>query len=81
MSKMSQRLLTHKERAEIIHIKTLPKKSAEREAEFAMLVKEGNYKHNISVLKSGTGILIKEKKDEKKLSTIIIDPNWTEFFR
>lgn len=57
-SKITRHLLTHKDRTEIMKIMTLGKKSSERAAEFAVLVNEGNYKHSISVLTSGSGILI-----------------------
>ncbi|XP_052255303.1 uncharacterized protein LOC127861006 [Dreissena polymorpha] len=62
-SKITRHLLTHKERAEVLKIKTLPKKSPERAAAFSALVNEGNYKHNISVLKYGSGIFITARRD------------------
>ena len=70
-SKITRHLLTHKERGEILQIKMLPKKSVERDARFAALVNEGNYKHNIEVLRLRKGILItmrRESPDKAKHS-------------
>lgn len=70
-SKITRHLLTHKEQAEILKIRLLPKRSEERAAEFSALVNEGNYKHNVEVLKLNKGILLtmrRESPDKSKHS-------------
>lgn len=61
-SKISRHLLTHKNELKIMEIQMLPKKSKKRGMLFLELINEGNYKHNIEVLKNG-GIFITARRE------------------
>ncbi|XP_061167370.1 uncharacterized protein LOC133176226 [Saccostrea echinata] len=61
-SKISRHLLTHKNELKIMEIQMLPKKSEKRGMLFLELINEGNYKHNIEVLKNG-GLFITARRE------------------
>lgn len=68
-SKISRHLLSHKEHQKILQIQLLPKKSSQRDALFTELENEGNFKHNIDVIRSGEGLFVtarRETTDQEK---------------
>ena len=58
--KISRHLLSvkHSDRLRTSEIKLLPKKSKERVAKLEILANEGNFKHNVQVLKEGFGNIV-----------------------
>lgn len=58
--KISRHLLCgkHSDKLRVLEIKMLPKKSKERVIKLEILANEGNFKHNIEVMKKGTGNLV-----------------------
>lgn len=64
-SKISRHLLNvHKNEEEVKAIATLQKRSAERMSRLKQLENEGNFKHNIKVLKNGEGQLVVGRRND-----------------
>jgi hypothetical protein len=64
---MARHLLNkHKKHATIHDIKCLPKRSKERLYRLEILINDGNYKHNLDVLKNKKGMLVVARRSSKK---------------
>lgn len=64
-SKISRHILTHKLEPKVMKILSLPKKSKERKVELELLANEGNFKHNLEVLKKKEGLLVVARRDSQ----------------
>lgn len=66
MMKISRHLLAvHKHEKEVMEIKLLPKWSLQRCALLKRLANEGNFKHNVAVLKLGHGKLVVARRSKR----------------
>lgn len=57
-SKISRQILTHNLQPKVMKILSLPKRSEERKIELELLANEGNFKHNLEVLRKKEGFLV-----------------------
>ena len=63
-SKISRHLLSvHKSESRVIDVAILPKRSKERLVKLEVLANEGNFKHNIEVLKNKDGYLVVGRRE------------------
>lgn len=67
VSKIQRHLLSvHKNEEQVKEIKFLPKRSKERSVLLQKLVNDGNFEHNIAVIKEGEGQLVVGRRTEVK---------------
>ncbi|XP_061164923.1 uncharacterized protein LOC133173868 [Saccostrea echinata] len=64
-SKISRHILTHKLEPKVMKILSLPKRSEERKVELELLANEGNFKHNLEVLKKKEGLLVVARRESQ----------------
>lgn len=59
----------HESEADVQEIMSLPKQSKERRVKLQKIVTEGNFKHNISVIKEGKGEIVVARRCGSKSAT------------
>ncbi|CAJ1081816.1 uncharacterized protein LOC124850789 isoform X8 [Xyrichtys novacula] len=68
-SKISRHLRTHKAHPEIVHAFSLPEDSKKRKILVERMRNKGNFRHNTTVLQSGTGVLKAKRAPKAKAQT------------